>query len=487
MSVRRYGLAMFRFVLLTFLSVVVVGCSNESKGSLDAGGDAGVIDAGTSDAGADAGVPDSGEPDAGVPDAGVPDAGTPTYPVYEGCPAPATTFTRTVYADPSAAPGGDGSEPSPFQTLETALGQKQLHPGDHVVLLPGDHGAVAASKYSNPELVGATAWIWLDFQPGATVQSFDLRDMSAWLITHAEVSAPGTTLASFSGSSNMVLADSSLYTVKDASGWTAADWIDTASDGIGVRNGQCIALLRNVVENSRFGIGVSSDGLARPDTSVKALVLKNEVANFSGDAMRVIASDVTVEGNFLHDAYVSAADGDDNHDDALQMWALNGATFDNIRIDGNWVQESTDPTRPFQAELQGITDFDGVNTHVQVTNNVVLVSAYHGISLYGAQDSLIDHNTVANPTANGHKTWIMVNDTKDGAPSVNLTVTHNAATQFNLAETTTHLTATDNVLVPEPVATYTAFDTATMTFDLEPKAGSVLGGVDAGAPNFTSP
>ncbi len=27
---------------------------------------------------------------------------------------------------------------------------------------------------------------------------------------------------------------------------------------------------------------------------------------------------------------------------------LNGATFDNIKIDGNWIQETTDEKRPLQ-------------------------------------------------------------------------------------------------------------------------------------------
>lgn len=403
------------------------------------------------------------------------DAGAPTYPVYPGCTPPATAFARTVSLDPSTT------------TLAAAFAKKQIQPGDHVVLLPGDHGAVQVSKYTNPELVGATAWIWLDFQAGAKVETLSVSDVSSWLVTRAEVSAPSATLASFNGASNMVLADSHLYTVKDASAWTASDWMNVASNGISVRNGSCVALLRDQVKNTRFGIAISSDALARPDTSVKVLALGNEVANFSGDAMRVVATDVTVQGDYLHDVYVSEADGDPNHDDGLQMWALNGATFDDIVIDGNWVEESTDPARPFQNTLQGIDDFDGVNTNVKVTNNVVIASAYHGISLYGAQDSLIDHNTVANPTSNGFKTWIMVNDTKGNAPSKNVTVTNNAATQFTLASTTVNLVSTNDVVVANPASVYTTFDTAKMLFDLTPKQGSVLDGTGAGAPRVTRP
>jgi hypothetical protein len=403
------------------------------------------------------------------------EAGTPTYPVYDGCEAPATTFARTTNFDPTTT------------TLADAFAKKQIQPGDHVVVMAGAHGAVKVTKYTNPELVGSTAWIWLDFQDGATATSLDVEDVSRFLITRPTVSAPGVTLASFSSASDMVLADAHLQTVQDASAWTANDWINTASSGISARNGSCISLLRNKVLNTRFGIAIFTDALARPDSSMKTLAQGNEVANFSGDAMRVIASDVVVRNNYLHDVYVSQADGDDNHDDALQMWALNGATFDNITIDGNWVQETTNATRALQNNLQGLDDFDGVNTHVSITNNVVIVSAYHGISLYGSQDSLMDHNTVANPTSNGFKTWIMVNDTKAAQPSVNLTVTNNAATEFDLASTTTNLVSTNDVVVASPQTTYKTFDTAKMLFDFTPQPGSVLDGKNAGAPMKTPP
>jgi parallel beta-helix repeat protein len=163
------------------------------------------------------------------------------------------------------------------------------------------------------------------------------------------------------------------------------------------------------------------------------------------------------------------------------MWALDGATFDNIRIDGNWFQESTDAKRPLQNELQGIDDFDGVNTHVVITNNVVLASAYHGIALYGSQDSIIDHNTVANPTANGHKLWVGVFDTKGSMPSKNVTAKDNAAVSFSFSMATTGFVDTNNVAVPDPTAAYTTFDTTKMIFDLTPKPGGILAGKGAGS------
>lgn len=411
------------------------------------------------------------------------DGSTPSaYPVYPGCAAPATTFTRTIYVDPTAGDAGDGTEAKPFGSLATTLAKKKIAPGDHVVLLPGDHGAVAVTKYTNPELASGTSWTWLEFKPGATAKGLAIGDMAYWLVTRAEVSADRAStksaLFTVTSSHDVVLADAHLYTVQDSKSWTASDWINKAADGVFLRNGSCLSVARTKVLNTRFGASILSDGKARPDTSMKVLMQGNEIANFSGDGLRPIASDVIIKDNYVHDVYVSAADGDDNHDDGLQMWALGGATYDNVRIERNWVQETTDPARPLQNDLQGISQFDGVSTNVVITDNVVLAGAYHGISLYGCQDGTISHNTVANPGANGHKLWVGVFDLKDGTPSKGLTVTDNAATTFSFSAKTTGFVNTNNVAVADPRATYTSF---AAPFDLTPKPGSVLAGKAAGS------
>ena len=406
------------------------------------------------------------------------------YPVYPGCAAPATTFTRTVYVDPAAGDTGDGSEAKPFGSLASTLAKKMIAPGDHVILLPGDHGALQVSKYSNPELENATTWTWFDFQPGATAAGLSIGDMAFWLITGAEVSASRAqvmgALYTVNSSHDVVLVDAHLYTVKDSTGWIVKDWLE-AADGVFLRNGSCLSVGRTKIVNTRFGIAILSDGMARPATSMKVLVQGSEIANFSGDGLRPIASDVIIRDNYVHDVYVNDADGDTNHDDGVQMWALNGATYDNILIERNWIQETTDAKRPLQNDLQGISQFDGISTNVVIRDNVVLAGAYHGIALYGCQDSTIDHNTVGNPGSNTNQLWVGVFDLKDGTPSKGLTVTDNAATTFNFSPLTTVFVNTNNIDVLDPVATYTTFDKASMVFNLAPKVGSVLAGKGAGS------
>lgn len=437
------------------------------------------------------GTSDGSTPDSSTPDGSIPDGSTGgTYPVYPGCAAPATTFARTVYVDPAGSDTGDGSKAKPFGPLASTLAKKKIAAGDHVIVLPGDHGVVQVSKSANPELASATTWTWFDFQPGATAKGLSIGDMAFWLVTGAEVSATRaatkSALYTVTASHDVVLVDAHLYTVKDSKAWAAKDWIDTAADGVFLRNGACLSVARTKILNSRFGVAILSDGKARPATSMKVLIQGNEIANFSGDGIRPIASDVILRDNYIHDVYVNDADGDANHDDGIQMWALGGATYDNILIEHNWVQETTDPKRPLQNDLQGISQFDGVSTNVVIRDNVVLAGAYHGIALYGCQDSRIEHNTVANPGSNGNKLWVGVFDLKDGTPSKNLTVKDNAATTFSFSAKTTGFVNTNNIAVPDPVATYTTFDKVGMVIDLTPKPGSVLAGKGAGS-SLTKP
>lgn len=415
------------------------------------------------------------------------DGGTsdPLYPRYDGCEPPATTFTRTLIVDPATGrDDGDGSAAKPLKTLAAALGAKKIQPGDHVVLKPGDHGKVGASKYDNPQLQNGASWIWMEFQPGATAQQVAVSDMSRWLVTGATISSEKATLVAFSGGSNMILADSTLYTVKDATSWTANEWINTASDGISVRNTTCATVVRNRLSNLRFAVSVFTDDANPATNRMKALVERNDARRFSADGMRPNGSDITFRYNRFLDEYASEADGDANHDDGLQMFALNGAVYDNIVIEGNWFQETTNPARSFNASMQGISVFDGLITHLKVVDNVVLCSAYHGIAGYGIADGLIEHNTVANNSTNGNATWILVPPAKDNTAPKNDVVQNNVAVSFPGPQA--GVTYTNDIVVATPTDVFTVFDRTQAKYDLTPKPGSVLDGKGAGSSLLTA-
>jgi hypothetical protein len=419
-----------------------------------------------------------------------------TYPVYPGCEAPATTFARDVYIDPvNGSDVGDGSAAKPFLTFINALNAKKLKAGDHVILLPGDHGAVITSRYTNAAMAAAPVWTWIDFRPGAFVHNMDIRDMSRWLVTKAEVTPAGgekKLLVEFSGDlgaqSNIIFADGFIYNAKDSSGWDANTWINT-DDGYITRSIICSSIVRTRILNTRFALGMNTDGVSPDPTQnpVKGLMQDNIVKNFSGDGIRPIGSYILVKNNYVADEYVNAADGDQNHDDGLQSWALHGAVFTDLFIDHNWFQETTDPNRKWNADMQGISSFDGVIRNVQVTNNVVLASAYHGISWYGVKDSLIDHNTVINPNPSpgDHLLWIYVPDGKGGNPPSNVTISNNIAMSFP-GVVVAGSTYQNNFTVKDPTVQFQTFNPNSNSYNLSPKPGSSIDGKGAGS-SVTNP
>jgi hypothetical protein len=215
------------------------------------------------------------------------------------------------------------------------------------------------------------------------------------------------------------------------------------------------------------------------------LIQDNVVQNFSGDGMRPNASNVLVKDNKILDSYLSINEGDTNHDDAIQFFAIVSntviKTFDNIEVVGTFIEESTSPSRRWIGPLQGISVFDGQLTHWHVHNNAVLVSAYHGIAGYGIKDSLIENNTVANPTTNGRPTWIMAPISSDplvGAPN-HTVIRNNTAVTFY--RPVVGVSYSNNITVVDPKLAYKAFDITTDTYDLRPKAGGIIDGLGVGA------
>jgi hypothetical protein len=412
--------------------------------------------------------------------------------VYPGCDAPSTSYTRTVYVDGTNGSDttGDGSSAKPWKTLNTAIKTKLVQAGDHVVV-SGTQPGLDINKYSRPDLINASSWIWLDFQSGSTISTIAVGDVSHWLITGATVTAaPPVTLVSFVSTNNVVLADSSLYTALNSSGWSADTWINHTDNGINTDSAICVALLRNSLKNVRFGITVFTRAASPTPSvnSIKALVKDNLIKNFSADGIRPLASDVIVSHNGIYDEYAGAADGDDNHDDGMQGFALPAPTtvYANLVIDHNWIQETTNPSRALNAELQGISVFDGIYTNVSIHDNVILTSAYHGIGWFGATNSTIDHNTVINPTTNGHKLWIsvMVGKLSSEVASGD-TVSNNVAEYFPLDAGVASInnSAVDGI---DPTTLFVTFDPAHNNFDLRPKPGGPLDGKNQGA-DLTQP
>jgi hypothetical protein len=97
--------------------------------------------------------------------------------------------------------------------------------------------------------------------------------------------------------------------------------------------------------------------------------------------------------------------------DGIQGWNWNnrpGLLNVDVVIDGNRIITQTRPDLVLPAgTLQGITVFDGRWDGFQVFNNLVVATAWHGITIAGAKNLSIVNNTLANISPEPRRTsWI---------------------------------------------------------------------------------
>lgn len=400
------------------------------------------------------------------------------YPVQLGCDIPSSSYATDIYVDPisGADISGNGTQSKPFKTFSFAA--SKLIGGERVHLLPGSYGAISMISTRLSKLVGNKNWIWLDFQQGAKTGKIDIRGMSHILITGAESStmAKNTYIIDVGyGSNNVVIADNHVYS-STTNNLTATQWMSLSS-GIDVSDTKCASVLRNTLQNVRMAFGIGYSGSAYPANSCKILVQDNDVKNLSGDGMRMNCSDLIIRRNRIVDGYVSGADGDGNHDDFIQGFALNGTIYENILVEENYFQDRTSQTRPYISDYQGISDFDGVFRNVTVRKNIVIAGAYHGISLGSVDTALIEYNTVISSSNKG--LWIRVGANKSGVPAINNVVRNNLATRFT--NTQAMAQNINNFAVSNPQQNFISFDFVNDQFDLHLKPSSPLYNKGAGA------
>ncbi|MES2527877.1 MAG: hypothetical protein V4598_12365 [Bdellovibrionota bacterium] len=397
---------------------------------------------------------------------------TKPYPVYPGCESPAGQYNRTIVLDGNAG-----------QTLQAELDAKRILPGDHIILT-GPQGSVSASRYSQPGLVNSSQWIWLDSQ-GATFTKFDLRDISRIFISRAKITSPTGNLFALAGAQQIVLADSELYGTQDSSSWDPAAWM-AAPNGINSDNATCVSFVRNNLLNLRFGMSIFTRGQTSDVTSLKALALNNELRNLSGDFIRPNGSDITIQGNKAYDGYLNAADGDANHDDFIQGFAYPlGIRYSNVQILHNYFLQTTDSSRLYQSDYQGISVFDGNFTDYLIRGNTVLAGAYHGIAMYWGEDGVIENNTVLSIyPGNARKLWISAPKSKQGDLSKRIVIRNNITNQIVAnADNTGVSYSTNAVILPGDAGNhFESMDVINSDYDLRLLMNSVWYGMNVGAP-----
>jgi len=440
-------------------------------------------------------------PDAGAPpaDAGAPPLDASAPPAADAGSPPPTG--AQFYVDPvSGSATGDGSAARPWRTLEEVVNARLIETRDQsgavvnggapikagatVWLRSGYHGDVLIQRAFN------TSAITIAAQAGHTPRLRRLRVQGAanWVVRGLSVSPSFVT--PLAGVGDMVSASTSgtygptrdivfdglqVFSVADASGWSATDWNDFASTGI-AESGDRIVIRNCTVRNVWYGI--VSDG-------TNATVSRNLVENFAGDGMRGLGDGSTFEYNTVRNVYVVSGE----HNDGFQSWTygpggVGTGVVRNVTLRGNRFQNWSDPAQPFRGELQGIGCFDGMFDGWVVENNVVITDHWHGIAFYGMLNSRVVNNTVLDiaPGAPG-PAWILIAKHKDGRASQNVIVRNNLTDYgVSIDSGQVNITSDHNLQVGNPAAFF--LDPA--RYDVHLRAGSpaIDTGVSASAPTI---
>ena len=344
----------------------------------------------------------------------------------------------TFYCDPAGGNAkGDGSAERPWRTVEEVIQAKLIQtfdrqgklsnpgapvkPGDTLLLRSGWHGVIRiAAGYNDTPIAIASA-------PGQTPQVgwVEIGEGRNWRVQGLTVSpslAPSP-LANVprdlvklgerdsEESADLIVEDCFIYSVLDTSGWSGKDWVTKPANGIWLgRHGKHHVARNNYVLNTRFGIN-----LCAPECVAEG----NVVANFSADGLRVTRDGQVAQYNVIKNVFVGARDGDDNHDDGIQVFLFNvgTGTVRDVTLRGNVIVARENDALPFPNGLQGLGCFDGPLVHFLVESNVVCVNHFHGISLYDAQNCTIQNNTCFSRWSGRAKPWVMLGQKKNQAAS----------------------------------------------------------------------
>lgn len=341
--------------------------------------------------------------------------------------ASSAVLAANWYVDP-AAPGGDGTSDAPWSDLDTAFASGKVGAGDVIHLAQGEYGEVLirGQKFSSPlRLVSDPQYpahfSALNIQKSANIS---VEGVAVWTLPGDE---PVRQLVEINANNVLLSRLDIRGSGPDTNyfAWSKQRWIDTSS-GIRAR-GRGVVLQQNLLTGMGFAIGTLD-----PD----AKVLGNVIRGFSRDAIRAIGDNTLLQGNYITDSVKV----NDNHNDGIQSWSRgkdgkSGAgTVHNLVIDANTIIEWTGPAKhPLRFALQGIGLFDGMFEDVVITNNVIMVSAHHGIAVYGGIDARIVNNTLVNAVGVSRKApWIKLTPHKNDTPSSGGIVANNLAPVFTI-------------------------------------------------------
>lgn len=321
----------------------------------------------------------------------------------------------TYYAHPEKGQSGNpGTATAPWPSLAQLIKDgklAELQPGDQLLLGSGYHGMVKISGNNSSAVTIAAA---PENRP--QLGRLEISSGSNWVIRGLEISpslaeqpykgAYIVTVGETADASDIVVEDCFVHSTKDTSGWSARDWMTTYGGMLQGRRGKNLIFRNNYVQNVRWGITM---------TSFDSKAMGNVVSDFSGDAIRVTRDDLEVGYNVIKNIYVGSKDGDNNHDDAIQCFVFNKGTgtMRNLHIHHNYLHTREDDNQKWKTDMQGIGLFDGPLINFKVHDNVMALEHWHGVSLFDAQNCLVENNVIYNPWGGRLQPWVMLGSKKN--------------------------------------------------------------------------
>lgn len=355
---------------------------------------------------------------------------------------------KDLFVNPSRTQPGTGTVSAPFQSLSEAFASSTIAPGDRLILQTGEYGSVTINnaQFSAPVQVVAAPDAQAHFDEIEIKNSSNLKLSGLQVWPRNPTPSEGSLVRTAGNASYISFDNMDIRSDVDAPNyrrWPLSKWHAVKRRGVLLRGAH------NAIRNSQVTgayIGISGNG-------DHAVISGNKVSGFSGDALRALGDFSQVSGNYVQDCIKI----NKNHDDGFQSWSRgpNGktgrGTVRSLTIKSNIILEwnGTAP-HPLRCSLQGIGLFDGMFNDLTIENNIVSVSAYHGISVGGAVDSFIVNNTVVNASGLAAKQpWISVAAHKNGTPPQRVIVANNAAMRFRLPPRIA-ATASRNVTISGP-------------------------------------
>lgn len=367
----------------------------------------------------------------------------------------------------------DDNEP---RTLQQLFDDGTIQPG-MVVKLRRAEGplSVTHSQFTNSD----SPWLTIVGEEGSSIESVNVSSVKNIRFTGLTIiNGTASYLMSTFNTENIIFDKNYLSGGTDHETWDAEQW-QSVGYGVFFNRSKCSSAYDNELENLRFGMSTYTydAAMSQEVQSQKALMKDNYIKNISADIFRAIGTDITIDGNTGLDMYVSGDDGDPNHDDFVQGFAYPlGTEFDNVKIINNFFQASTDPTRPYQSDSQGIVIFDGLYTNFEISNNTVLTNHWHGITVFWGRDGLIKNNTtIVTDDTSGRYLWIQSATDKSGEhPPENVSVVDNVSNYLSL-HANTAANSSNNVVInrTEVASELVEYNTVDQVFDVSVKTDSV--------------